>query len=130
MAAAVSGALAALGAGLRLAGFAAFTGAAGFALAILGIRGPGAGGRLEAGFLRWARVAFLALGGALAASVWTGLGGGGWPARPGEAWGLFAWLVCFAVLHIHRVKAYKGARTAAAGVLGWALAALAWLVTR
>lgn len=105
---------------LRLAGFAALTAAAGHGLAIL--KGWGAGPRLETGFLRWARLAFLALGAALAAELWTG-------GQPG-AWGLFTWLVCFAVLHTHRVKAYKGARTAAAGVLGWALAALAWLATR
>lgn len=119
-----------LGAGLRLAGLAAFTGAAGYGAAILRARKPGAGPRLEAGFLRWARIAFLALGGAVAASVWTGLDAGAWPGRPGDLWGLFAWAACFAVLHTHRVKAYKGRRTAAAGVLGWALAALSWLATR
>ena len=119
-----------LGAGLRLAGLAAFTAAAGYGAAILRSRDPGAGARLETGFLRWARITFLALGGAVAASVWTGVDTGAWPGRTGDLGGLFAWAACFAVLHTHRVKAYKGRRTAAAGVLGWALAALAWLATR
>lgn len=126
----MSGVLESLGAGLRLAGLAAMTAAAGHGAAILRNRDPGAGARLEAGFLRWARIAFLALGGAVAASAWAGLDTGAWPGRPGEVWGLFAWAACFAVLHTHRVKAYKGRWTAAAGVLVWALAALAWLATR
>jgi hypothetical protein len=126
----MSGAGAAVAAGLRLAGFAALTAAAGHGLAILARGGPGAGNRLEAGFLRWTRIAFLCLGGAVAGSAWAGLDAGAGAGGPGARWGLLSWLVCFAVLHTHRVKAYKGARTAAAGVLGWALAALAWLATR
>jgi hypothetical protein len=119
----MSGVLETLGAGLGLAGLAAFTGAAGRAAAILINRDPDRAARLETGFLRWARIAFLALGAAVAASLGAG-------AAAGAGWPLFAWALCFTVLHCHRVKAYKGRRTAAAGILGWALAALAWLATR
>jgi hypothetical protein len=124
----MSAALPTLGAGLRLAGFAALTAAAGYGLAILRGRDPGAGARLEAGFLRWARIAFLLLVAALAVAL--GAGHSPASARSEDIWGLFTWLVCFAMLHTHRVKAYKGRRTAAVGVLGWTLAALAWLATR
>jgi ABC-type transport system involved in cytochrome c biogenesis permease subunit len=113
---------------LQFAGFAGVTVAAGLGLRSL-LGRPGAG--LEDRALRWTRAGFLLLGGALAAGALRSqsLGGGLWP-EGREAWGLVAWLTFFAVLHVHRVKAFRGRTAAAAGLGGWILAALAWLALR
>ena len=78
--------------------------------------------------LRWTRAGFLLLGGALAAGA---LGpGASWPPPARELWVPLVWLIYFAVLHVHRVKAFKGRPAAAAGLAGWVLAAIMGLVSR
>ena len=116
-------------AALQVSGFACVT-----AAALLGARslwGRPSSGNLEAWVLHWTRAGFLLLGGAMAA--------GFWPPDPGTGlrpldfqgrWGLLCWLIFFAVLHTHRVKAFKGRPALAAGVAGWLLAAGAWIGLR
>ncbi len=95
-------------------------------------------GRQPAGLdgppLHLTRAGFLLLGGALVAGsvwIWDSLGEC-WPLQPSQLWDLLCWLVFFAVLHVHRVKAFKGRPEAVAGVAGWALAAAAgaWFAMR
>jgi len=110
---------------LQLAGFACATIAAGFALG----RVRGASAVLERRALDWTRAGFLLLGGAVAVGA-LGAGKALWPDRPRQWWGLAAWLIFFVVLHVHRVKDFKGRTAAAAGLGGWVLAALAWVLLR
>ena len=113
----------------QAAGFACVTVAALLELqALLGRRPLG----LEGPPLHWTRAGFLLLGAALAAGgAWSWrLRGEFWPLQPGQRWGLLSWLVVFAVLHVHRVKAFKGRTEVLAGVAGWALAAGAWFAWR
>lgn len=102
---------------LQAAGFASVTVASALGAATLARRSLA--GRLEPWALHWTRAGFLLLGGALAA-------GGRWPLLPLQQWGLLSWLIFFAVLHVHRVPAFKGRPALAAGLAGWALAAAAW----
>jgi len=101
----------------QAAGFACVTVAALLELqALLGRRPLG----LEGPPLHWTRAGFLLLGLALAAGgagSWR-LRGGFWPLQPGQRWGLLSWLVVFAVLHVHRVKAFKGRRVVRMEVIG------------
>jgi ABC-type transport system involved in cytochrome c biogenesis permease subunit len=87
---------------------------------------------LDGAPLHWTRAGFLLLGAALVAGGMQGWRREGehWPLRPGHLWGLLAWLVVFAVLHVHRVKAFKGRPEVFAGLAGWALAAGAWFLLR
>jgi hypothetical protein len=114
---------------LQAAGFACVTVAAVLELIALLGRGPAG---LDGPPLHWTRAGFLLMGLALvAAGVENGrLGGGLWPLQPRQQWGLLCWLAVFAVLHVHRVKAFKGRPALLAGVAGWALAAGAWLAWR
>jgi hypothetical protein len=93
-------------------------------------------GRQPAGLdgppLHLTRAGFLLLSGALAAGtpgIWDARGGP-WALRPGQLGDLLSCLVFFAVLHVHRVKAFRGRPEAIAGVAGWALATGAWLAAR
>jgi hypothetical protein len=106
---------------LQAAGFACVTVASALGAASL-LRRPLAG-RLESPALQWTRAGFLLLGAALAA-------GGRWPLLPRQQWGLLCWLIYFAVLHVHRVPAFKGRTAAAAGLAGWLLAAGAYVGLR
>jgi len=84
---------------------------------------------LEGSALQLIRAGFLLFGLALAAGAlgsWRARGEL-WPGDPRSAWALIAWLVWFIVLHINRIKAFKGRATAIAGLAGWALCLLAWL---
>ena len=106
---------------LQAAGFACVTVASALGAATLLRRSLA--GRLEPRALQWTRAGFLLLGGALAA-------GGRWPLLPRQQWGLLCWLIFFAVLHVHRVPAFKGRTAVLAGLAGWALSAGAWLGVR
>ncbi len=114
-----------LQAALQLAGFAGLTLAA--ALELMALLGRSA--TAEARALSWTRAGFLLLSGALVAGgLWSWrLWGEFWPLQPRQQWGLLSWLIGFAVLHVHRVKAFKGRPAMVAGLAGWALAAGAWL---
>jgi ABC-type transport system involved in cytochrome c biogenesis permease subunit len=111
--------------GFQAAGFACLTVAA--ILELLALLGRGA--TAEARALQWTRAGFLLLTGALVAGgLWNWrLWGECWPLRPAQRWGLLSWLIGFAVLHVNRVKAFKGRPVMIAGVAGWALAAGTWL---
>jgi hypothetical protein len=100
---------------LQAAGFACVTVAAVLAARALLARGP------AEPVLHWTRAGFLLLAGALVTGAWRTLELAG-PQR----WGLLTWLIFFAVLHVHRVPAFKGRPALAAGLAGWALAAAAW----
>jgi hypothetical protein len=78
--------------------------------------------------LAWTRAGFLLLAGALVAGALEP--GARWPPPPRQLWGPLVWLIYFAVLHVHRVKGFKGRPAAAAGLAGWLLAAGAWLAVR
>lgn len=114
----------ALDGALRAAGFACLTVAAALEAGEL------LGRRPEARGLPWTRAGFLLLGAALAGAWAWGPRGEYWPRDPRQRWGLLAWLICFTVLHAHRVKAFKGRPAAFAGLAGWALAAGAWFLAR
>ena len=124
-----------LRAALQAFGFACVSVAALLELrALLGRRPPG----LDGPPLHWTRAGFLLFSGALVVeSVWTwDAPGGSWPLEPSRLWNLLwcllCWLVFFAVLHVHRVKAFKGRPENLAGLAGWALTAAtgAWLAMR
>jgi ABC-type uncharacterized transport system permease subunit len=100
---------------LQLAGFACVTVAAALCARALLARSF-----LDPRILRWTRAGFLLLSGALVACPWD----------PRQQWGLLSWLVFFAVLHVHRVKDFKGRTAVVAGLAGWALAAGAWIGLR
>jgi ABC-type uncharacterized transport system permease subunit len=102
---------------LQLAGFACVTVAAALCARALLVRSF-----LDPRILRWTRAGFLLLSGALVA--------GAWFQDPRQQWGLLSWLVFFAVLHVHRVKEFKGRTAVVAGLAGWALAAGAWIGLR
>lgn len=85
---------------------------------------------LEAWALHGTRAGFLLLGGALVAGFWRPEETGLWPLDFQRQWGLLCWLIFFAVLHVHRVKAFKGRPALAAGIAGWLLAAGAWIGMR
>ena len=99
-------------------------------------------GRQPAGLdgppLHLTRAGFLLFSAALVVeSVWTWDAlGEARPLEPGRPWGLLwsllCWLAFFAVLHVHRVKAFKGRPENLAGLAGWALTAAtgAWLAMR
>ena len=114
---------------LQAAGFACVT-----AAALLGAKalwGRPSANDLAGWALHATRAGFLLLGGALVAGFWrpdpaTGF----WPLDFQREWGLLCWLIFFAVLHVHRVKAYKGRPALAAGIAGWVLAAGAWIGLR
>ena len=84
---------------------------------------PDRAARLEGASLPWIRAGFLLLGLALAAGILAS-----WQAA-GELWPpartLTVWLIWFTVLHVHRVKGFKGRTAAIAGLAGWALSLLA-----
>jgi ABC-type transport system involved in cytochrome c biogenesis permease subunit len=115
---------------LQFAGFACVTVASALGVRTL-LDGP-RDASLEPRILAWTRAGFLLLGGALAAgALWTRqLWGGLWPRRPQELWGLWVWLLFFVVLHVHRVKAFKGRTAVMAGLAAWALAVPAWFLWR
>jgi hypothetical protein len=96
---------------------------------LLADRSPDAAARLERNALHCARACYLLLGLALAAgAVGTWLGAGDpWPWDARNAWLLAYWAVWFTVLHVHRVKAFKGRTAAAATLVGWALGLMAFL---
>ena len=80
---------------------------------------------LERASLHGIRAGFLLLGLALATGAlarWRTAGDPWPPAGP-----LAVWLIWFTVLHVHRVKAFKGRTAAIAGLAGWALSLLAFL---
>jgi cytochrome c biogenesis factor len=99
-------------------------------LAALALRHPASAPGWPPRILRWTRPGFLLLSLALAAGVQAAWESSGevWSRSPRELWGLFAWLVCFAVLHVHRVKAFQGRPAILAGLAGWGLTLAAWLV--
>jgi ABC-type uncharacterized transport system permease subunit len=110
---------------LQLAGFVAVTVASALgARALLG-RTP-----LEQRILQWTRAGFLLLGLALLAGAWRTPDFATWLLDPRQQWGLLSWLIFFAVLHVHRVKGFKGRTAIIAGMAGWALAAVAWMGLR
>jgi len=126
---------------LGAAGFAGFSqallGAAGFAGFTLGAwlgawslwAAPDRAARLERAALQAIRAGFLLLGLALAAGAAASWRAAGrlWPGDPRSAWMLVVWLVWFTVLHVHRVKAFKGRTAALAGLAGWVFSLLAFL---
>jgi hypothetical protein len=104
--------------------------------ALWDLGGGAAGGPARAGLQRWSlqatRAAFLLLGAGLAVAAvgaWRGQGLV-WPRDPWADWGLLTWLVCFVILHVHRVPAFKGRGAMAACVAGWGLACLAFFLLR
>jgi len=117
-------------AALQAAGFGCVTAAA--LLAAKALWGRPSPRNLEAWSMHCTRAGFLLLGGALAAGFWRtpDLERGLRPTGFQQQWGLLCWLIFFAVLHGHRVKAFKGRPALAAGIAGWAVAAGAWLVLR
>jgi hypothetical protein len=97
-------------------------------LAVLQLRAaPAAAPRHERNALHCARICFLLLSLALAAGAVGGwlAAGDPWPRDAQGAWILGSWLVWFIVLHVHRVKPYKGRIAAFATVAAWTLSLLA-----
>jgi ABC-type uncharacterized transport system permease subunit len=84
---------------------------------------------LEERALQWTRAGFLLLGAAWVAGA-LAPGGELWPRNSQPQWGLLSWLIFFAVLHVHRVQAFKGRTAVVAGLAGWTLAAGAWIFLR
>jgi ABC-type uncharacterized transport system permease subunit len=114
-----------LQAALQSAGFACVTLAAAFGVQALL---PGRPGGMEERALQWNRAGFLLLGGALVTG--TLRTGTLWPQHAGQQWGLLSWLIFFAVLHVHRVPAFKGRTAVVAGLAGWVLTVGAWFGLR
>ena len=116
-------------AALRAAGFACVT--TGALLAAKALWGRPSPRNLEGWSLHCTRAGFLLLGGALVPWLWRPEPDRGlWPLDFQRQWGLLCWLIVFAVLHVHRVKGFKGRPALTAGIAGWALAAGAWLALR
>jgi hypothetical protein len=115
-------------AAFQIAGFACLTVASAWGAAALLGAGQGRGARV----LPWTRAGFLFLGGALAAGALESWRAWGqlWPRSPRDHWGLVAWLIVFAVLHVHRIKAWQGRPALRAGLAGWALALAACFLLR
>ena len=102
-------------------------------LALLRLRTPAESAqRLERATLHCARICFLLLALALAAGAVGGwmAGGDPWPRDARGAWALAAWLTWYTVLHVNRVKDYKGRTAAAATVAAWILGLMAALGLR
>ena len=111
-----------------VAGGAALTAAA-LVAALALLRPDAPAGAREARILRWTRPGFLLLGVALVAGVQAAWQRGDpWPFGPRDRWCLIAWLICFAALHVHRVKAFQGRPAILAGLAAWGLTLAAWLV--
>lgn len=114
-------------AGLQAAGFACLTLAAGLGLRTL-LAAPAAGRNRQTPILAWNRAGFLCLSAALAAgAAWTWQAWGELLPRTGPSrWGLVAWLVCFTVLHVNRVKGFQGRPAILASLAGWVVTVGAW----